>query len=91
MRYGDVVLSVNGRPTPDVEAYVEARNARSDGLTVVVFRDGREHTLEVPLEPCSAPLTRPELQRTAQQLAAARLVPLELPGEPIPPSESRSA
>jgi C-terminal processing protease CtpA/Prc len=88
VRYGDVVLSVNGRPTPDVEAFIAARNARRDGLSVVVFRDGREHTLEVSLEPRSAPLTRAELKRTAEQLAAARLVPTELAGEPMPPSES---
>ena len=88
VRYGDVLLSVNGRPTPDVEAYVEARGLRSDGLAIVVFRDGREHTFELSLETRSAPLTRAELQRTGEHLAAARLVAAEL-SEPIPPSEAR--
>lgn len=91
VRYGDVIVSVNGRPTPNVDAYIEARNVRRDGLSVVVFRDGREHTLEVTLEPRAAPLTRAQLARTAEQLAAARLVPNELAGEPSPPSESSSA
>jgi C-terminal processing protease CtpA/Prc len=91
VRYGDVIVSVNGRPTPNVTAYIEARNARDDGLSVVVFRDGREHTLEVALEPRTAPLTRAQLERTAEQLAAARLVPSELPGDPGPPSESSRA
>jgi C-terminal processing protease CtpA/Prc len=90
VRYGDVLLSVNGRPTPDAEAFIAARSARPDGLSVVVFRDGREHTLELALEPRSAPLTRAELKRTAEQLAAARLVPAELAGEPMPPSESEA-
>ena len=91
VRYGDVILSVNGRPTPNVDAYIAARNVRRDGFSVVVFRDGREHTLEVTLEARAAPLTRAQLARTAEQLAAARLVPNELPGESSPPSESSSA
>jgi len=91
VRYGDVILSVNGRPTPTVSAYVEARNVRRDGLSVVVFRDGREHTLEVALDPRAAPLTRTQLQRTAEQLAAARLVPNEQLPDSSPPSESSSA
>jgi len=92
VRYGDVLLSVNGQPTPDAESYVAARSLRRDGLSVVVFRDGREHALDISFEPRSASLTRAELQRTAEQLAAARLVsPLELGNEPSPPSESSRA
>lgn len=91
VRYGDVIVSVNGRPTPNVDAYIEARNVRRDGLSVVVFRDGREHMLEVTLEPRAAPLTRAQLARTAEQLAAARLMPNDHSGEPSPPSESSSA
>jgi C-terminal processing protease CtpA/Prc len=87
MRYGDVILSVNGRPTPNVDDYIEARNDRPDGLLVVIFRDGREHTLEVSLEGRPTPLTRAQLESTAAQVAAARL----LPSERVPPSESNGA
>jgi len=87
VRYGDVILSVNGRPTPNVDEYIEARNVRRDGLSVVVFRDGREHLIEVSLPTRSGPLTRAQLERTADQLASARLVP----GEQIPPSDTNGA
>jgi len=87
VRYGDVILSVNGRSTPNVDDYIEARNGRRDGLVVVIFRDGREHTLEVSLEARAVPLTRAQLERTADQVAAARL----LPSERMPPSESNGA
>ena len=87
VRYGDVILSVNGRPTPNVDDYIQARNDRPDGLLMVIFRDGREHTLEIALEGRATPLTRAQLERTADQVVAARL----LPSERVPPSESNGA
>lgn len=47
IRYGDIVLSVNGRPTPTVDDYVQATMIRRDGMTLVLFRDGVEHELEL--------------------------------------------
>lgn len=87
VRYGDVILSVNGHPTPDVEAYIEARNIRRDGLTAVVFRDGREYSVEASLDAGAAPLTRMQLERTAEHVSAARLIA----DERVPPSETNGA
>lgn len=42
IRYGDVVLRVNGKRTRTVLEYVEAKALRSDGMDIVVFRSGSE-------------------------------------------------
>lgn len=42
IRYGDVLLSVNGIKTPNWQAYVDAREKRTDGVDVVILRDGKE-------------------------------------------------
>lgn len=48
--YGDIVLSVNGRKTPNVVEFLEARQLRSDGMSVVIFRSGKELSLEIAFE-----------------------------------------
>lgn len=40
IRYGDVVVSVNGMRTRTVTEYVEAKNLRLDGMDLVLFRAG---------------------------------------------------
>jgi len=47
VRYGDIVLSVNGVRTHDLDEYLAARALREDGLALNVLRDGRELTLFV--------------------------------------------
>lgn len=42
VRYGDVLLSVNGMRTRTVADYVQAKNLRADGMAIVVFRSGSE-------------------------------------------------
>jgi C-terminal processing protease CtpA/Prc len=42
LRYGDVLISVNGMRTRTVADYVEAKALRTDGMEVVVFRAGAE-------------------------------------------------
>ncbi|NUP06593.1 MAG: PDZ domain-containing protein [Polyangiaceae bacterium] len=42
IRYGDVLLAVNGKRTRTVGDYVEAKALRSDGMEIVVFRTGTE-------------------------------------------------
>lgn len=42
VRYGDILLSVNGVRTRTVADYVEAKNLRTDGMEIVVFRAGEE-------------------------------------------------
>src|SRR5262245_44212116 len=40
IRYGDIVLSVNGRPTPDWASYIEARGLSRDTMVVEILRAG---------------------------------------------------
>jgi S1-C subfamily serine protease len=48
LRYGDIVLEVNGKPTPDLDAYVAARGIAKDHMAMRYFRDGKE--IEVRLD-----------------------------------------
>jgi S1-C subfamily serine protease len=47
MKPGDVVVSVNGVPTPDMDAFVAARARRQDGAIVRFLRDGMEREVEL--------------------------------------------
>lgn len=47
LRYGDILISVNGRRTRTVEDYVEAKSLRDDGMDLVVFRAGAERVAEL--------------------------------------------
>ena len=47
VRYGDILISVNGRRTRTVEDYVEAKSLREDGMEIVVFRAGAERVTEL--------------------------------------------
>jgi hypothetical protein len=47
IRYGDILLIVNGRRTRTFADYVEAKELREDGMRVVLFRDGKEQTVEL--------------------------------------------
>jgi S1-C subfamily serine protease len=53
MRYGDIILAVNGMPTPTPDAYATARGLQRDALDMRVFRDGRE--IDVRLELSASP------------------------------------
>lgn len=88
VRYGDVILEVNGQRTSNVDEYIAARNVRRDGLSVLIFRDGREYTLETTFEASAAALSRAHLERAAKHLAASRLLATE---ERTPPSERNLA
>lgn len=62
VRYGDIVVSVNGVETPTINEYLEARKLRTDGYDLVLFRDGRQFSVFVPFRPPSDPLTALALQ-----------------------------
>jgi S1-C subfamily serine protease len=82
VRYGDIVLSVNGMLTPNIDAYLEARKLRNDGYELRLFRDGDELDLFVGFRPPADGLTA-----LALQIADGRYVPAEpeLPGpKPLP-------
>lgn len=50
LRYGDIVLSLNGAATPSWAAFFEASAAAEGPLSVRVFRQGRELELQLLLE-----------------------------------------
>ena len=54
IRYGDVLLAVNGRRTRSFLDYLEARDLRSEGMHVLVFRNGAHCQLELTFEPGDA-------------------------------------
>lgn len=78
VRYGDILLEVNGMRTPGVDEYIAARALRGDGLDLRIFRDGKE--LRVFVE-----FRRPAdtLEALANQLADGRYVNTTEP-EPLP-------
>ena len=47
VRYGDVLLEVNGMRTRTVMDYVEAKNIRADGMSIIIFRSGTESITEL--------------------------------------------
>lgn len=75
LRYGDVVLSVNGQRTYDAAAYLAARRLRSDGMTLVVFRDGATRTVDLQFEPNTEASPEQKLRDVARMLLEARLLP----------------
>ena len=83
VRYGDVVLGVNGRRTQTIDDYLEARALRSDGIELRLFRAGAELTLFVEFRPPAD-----SLEALAAQIADARIVsPDPIPSAPKgPPS-----
>lgn len=44
LRYGDIVLEINGMPTPDYHAYFEARKIYQDKCTFKIWRHSEEIT-----------------------------------------------
>jgi S1-C subfamily serine protease len=50
IRYGDVLLAVNGVPTPNWSTYLEARSLRVGTMIVEIFRGGSELTFELALD-----------------------------------------
>src|SRR5262245_13130868 len=51
VRYGDILLSVNHRPTPDWGSYIEARALEPTKMVIEVFRDGQTLMLSLDLPP----------------------------------------
>lgn len=70
VRYGDIVLEVNGLRTINIDDYLQGRKLRSDGMDLRLFRDGREFSLFVALRPVEGDAKWDVL---AQMLADARL------------------
>jgi S1-C subfamily serine protease len=69
VRYGDIVLAVNGVPTPSIVEYLEGRKLRTDGFDLLLFRDGRELSVFVPFRPPTD-----SMAALAEQIADGRYV-----------------
>jgi len=69
VRYGDIVLAVNGIPTPSIVEYLEGRKLRSDGFDLRIFRDGQELSVFVPFRAPVEPMAA-----LAEQIADGRYV-----------------
>jgi S1-C subfamily serine protease len=79
VRYGDIVVGVNGMPTPTVREYLQARKLRTDGYDLRLFRDGQELTVYVPFR---APTDT--LAALAMQVADGRYVSADSSVPPAP-------
>lgn len=80
LRYGDVVLEVNGQRTPNWVSYIEAIRVRRPVMTVRFFRDGTEHLAELQLPPETSPASPQEL---LHELARNFIVPSDDDDEPL--------
>ena len=69
VRYGDIVLAVNGIPTPTIIEYLEGRKLRTDGFDLRIFRDGIELNVFVPFRAPAEPMAA-----LAAQIADGRYV-----------------
>jgi len=81
VRYGDILLSVNGQRTRNFGDYIEAKALRSDGMAVVIFRQGEETPIELEYLP-----NRPDVDPFAllAELVSMRIVPSDVQGEGAP-------
>ncbi len=77
VRYGDILLSVNGHPTRTFGDYLEAKALRSDGMSIVVFRSGEERPIAFEYNPNRGPI---DPTAVLVELVAARILPGEIEG-----------
>ena len=69
VRYGDIVMRVNGVPTPNIDEYLSARALRVDGIELHLLRAGEELTLFVEFRRAEE-----RLETLASQIADGRYV-----------------
>jgi len=67
VRYGDIVMSVNGQRTESIEHYLKARTLRSDGMDLCILRAGEELNLFVGFGP-----PEDNLEAFAEKIAEGR-------------------
>jgi S1-C subfamily serine protease len=61
LRYGDILLEVNGQRTPDLAAYIAATRDRSAIMAIRVFRGGQEQLLNLDIPERTTPPNPMEL------------------------------
>jgi len=75
IRYGDVILSVNGMKTPTVVEYVEAKALRKNGMSVTVFRSGEDAAVDLEYAEPGPDTPMPDVAAILSELIAARILP----------------
>lgn len=75
VRYGDIVLAVNGIKTPDWATFIEARSKSSTSMHLELFREGANVEIELELG-TPTPIDPPTL---LAELIAENIVPLVRP------------
>lgn len=74
IRYGDVLLSMNGRRTRNVDDYIKAREINNKEAAVVVFRNGVECSVRLVFGNTTTP-SEDQLRQVAAELSEGRMVP----------------
>jgi S1-C subfamily serine protease len=71
--YGDILLSVNGKKTPDMQTFLDAKELDPKQMRVILLRSGKEIEIAIERDPPG------EIDRLAllSELAAKRLIPEE--------------
>lgn len=85
VRYGDILVAVNGMPTPDWGAYVEARALVRGHMQVELFRAGETMVLEFALPMQNEPVDAATL---LDELIEQGLMPLTGSGDRRDPEPS---
>jgi S1-C subfamily serine protease len=78
VRYGDIVLSVNGKRTRNFGEYIEAKALRKDGMAIVIFRSGEEQPIELEYQANRAPV---DPVAVLADLVAMRALPGSIEGD----------
>jgi len=85
VQYGDILVAVNGVPTPDWAAYIEARALGVGEMRVELFRAGETLTFEFALPTHAEPIDPAAL---LEELIESRLMPLPSPDPRRDPAPS---
>ena len=66
VRYGDILLVVNGVRTVNIDDYLAARKLRSVGVDLQILRDGQEMTLKLEFRPANTISVEQMLEEMAE-------------------------
>ncbi|MEO8901093.1 MAG: hypothetical protein ABI488_05430 [Polyangiaceae bacterium] len=70
VRYGDILLVVNGVRTVNIDDYLAARKLRADGVELQILRDGHELTLKLEFRPANTI----SVEQMVEEMAEGRFV-----------------
>ena len=84
IRYGDILLEVNGRRTTTMIEYIQARDLRADGMDVLVFRAGEQQVLSLTYDGGEAA----DPASLLAEVVTMRIGPIDGPGDDEPQGSS---